>query len=56
MSDDDIPREDIDWINHLMRERRIVIQEQGRDSDHFKKSTKTFNHYLKNMVWNTLDT
>ena len=47
MSDDDIPREDIDWINHLMRERRIVIQEQGRDSDHFKKIDKDFQSLLK---------
>jgi hypothetical protein len=45
MSDDDIPREDIDWMNHLMRERRVVIQEQGRDSDHFKKIDKDFQSY-----------
>ena len=40
MSDDDISREDIDWMNHLMRERRVAIQEEGRDSDHFKKIDK----------------
>ena len=47
MSDDDIPREDIDWINHLMRERRVAIQEQGRDSDHFKKIDKDFQSLLE---------
>ena len=47
MSDDDIPREDIDWMNHLMRERRVAIQEEGRDSDHFKKIDKDFQLLLK---------
>ena len=47
MNNDDIPKEDIDWINHLMRERRVAIQEEGRDSDHFKKIDKDFQSLLK---------
>ena len=47
MNNDDIPKEDIDWINHLMRVRRVVLQEQGRDSDHFKKIDKDFQSLLK---------
>ena len=47
MNNDDIPKEDIDWINYLMRVRRVAIQEQGRDSDHFKKIDKNFQSLLK---------
>ena len=47
MNNDDIPKEDIDRINHLMRVRRVAIQERGRDSDHFKKIDKDFQLLLK---------
>ena len=47
MKNDVIPKADIDWINHLMRLRRVVLQEQGRDSDHFKKIDKNFQSLLK---------
>jgi len=30
-----------------MRERRVAIQEEGRDSDHFKKIDKDFQSLLK---------
>ena len=47
MNNDDIPKEDIDRINHLMQVRRVAIQERGRDSDHFKKIDKEFQLLLK---------
>ena len=47
MNNDDIPKEDIDRINHLMQVRRVAIQERGRDSDHFKKIDKDFQLLLK---------
>ena len=47
MSKEEIPKEDIDWINHLLRIRRVAIQEQGKDSERFKKIDKNFQSLLK---------
>ena len=47
MSNEEIPKKDLDRINHLMRVRRVAIQENGKDSDHFKKIDKNFQTLLK---------
>ena len=47
MSNEEIPKEDLDWINHLLQVRRVAIQENGKDSDHFKKIDKNFQSLLK---------
>ena len=47
MSNEEIPKEDLDRINHLLQVRRVVIQENGKDSDHFKKIDKNFQTLLK---------
>ena len=47
MSNKEIPKEDLDRINHLLQLRRVAIQENGKDSDHFKKIDKNFQSLLK---------
>ncbi len=47
MSNEEIPKKDLDWINHLMHMRRVAIQEQGKDSERFKKIDKNFQSLLK---------
>ena len=47
MSNEEIPKEDLDRINHLLQVRRVAIQENGKDSDHFKKIDKNFQSLLK---------
>ena len=44
---EEIPKEDLDRINHLLQVRRVAIQENGKDSDHFKKIDKNFQSLLK---------
>ena len=47
MSNEEIPKEDLDRINYLLQVRRVAIQENGKDSDHFKKIDKNFQSLLK---------
>ena len=47
MSKEEIPKKDLDWINYLLRIRRVAIQEQGKDSERFKKIDKNFQSLLK---------
>ena len=39
MNNDDIPKEDIDWINHLMRVEELFFK-NGKRLDHFKNRQK----------------
>ena len=47
MSNEEIPKEDLDRINHLLQVRRVAIQENGKDSEDFKKIDKNFQTLLK---------
>ena len=47
MSNEEIPKEDLDRINHLLQVRRVAIQENGKDSEDFKKIDKNFQSLLK---------
>ena len=47
MSNEEIPKKDLDRINHLMQIRRVAIQEQGKDSERFKKIDENFQSLLK---------
>ena len=47
MSNEEIPKEDLDRINYLLQVRRVAIQENGKDSDHFKKIDINFQYLLK---------
>ena len=47
MSNEEIPKEDPDRINHLLQVRRVAIQENGKDSEDFKKIDKNFQSLLK---------
>ena len=47
MSNEEIPKEDLDRINYLLQVRRVAIQENGKDSDHFKKIDINLQSLLK---------
>ena len=47
MSNEEIPKEDLDRINYLLQVRRVAIQENGKDSEDFKKIDKNFQSLLK---------
>ena len=41
-----IPQEDIDLINHLMKERRNALYEEGHDSENFIEINNNFEKLL----------
>ena len=41
-----IPQEDIDLINHLMKERRNALYEDGHDSENFIEINNNFEKLL----------
>ncbi|MBT7276947.1 MAG: hypothetical protein HN886_10905, partial [Woeseiaceae bacterium] len=41
-----IPQEDIDLINHLMKERRNVLNQDGPDSENFIEINNNFEKLL----------
>jgi len=41
-----IPQEDIDLINHLMKERRNVLNQDGPDSENFIEINNNFKKLL----------
>ena len=41
-----IPQEDIDLINHLMKERRSVLYQDGPDSENFIEIDNNFEKLL----------